>query len=78
MSGTGPIATIQGELEKLDVTLHRGPLSPPRVLDSLRRIERIKEQLVQVEAQVRRSCSHEGASDERCPGCQEALAASLL
>lgn len=78
MSGTGPIATIQGELEKLDAALHRTPLSAARVVEGTRRIERIREQLVQVEAQLRRSCSHEGAAGERCPGCQAEVSAAIL
>lgn len=66
---SSPIDTICGELSKLDAAVHRASLQPVRVQEGLKRVSRIREQLLRLEADLRQACSHVGVQGT-CPGCQ--------
>ncbi len=76
----GPIDAIQGELEKLEAALGHRPLSSIRVMDSLRRLDRIRAHIFKLDLMLREACKHDGVSDEGfCLGCgQDGLPTRLI
>lgn len=67
----GPIDAIHGELERLEAALGHRPLPSSRVADNLRRLDRIRAQLVKLDPILREACLHDGvvSDDGSCLGC---------
>ena len=55
-----PIKVIRGELDRLESALHHKPLTPEKVDLHLRRLDRIRAELVRLDPLLRQACGHDG------------------